>query len=144
MTRTTIRRSRRQAWARHGYIALSDLSYQRERTKAIYRYATTGNILREAEANVYTQTAQLKPLRGFDRLAAAGFSEEDIANIRLQFHTHSARDYLDQEFDDQEDCTPYLAMSGPGDQVLTLSPYYRRRARASAGRAVDRLARRWQ
>ncbi len=51
------------------------------------------------------QTAQLKPLRGFDRLAAAGFSEQDIANIRLQFHTHSAGDYLDQEFDDQEDCT---------------------------------------
>lgn len=50
------------------------------------------------------QTAQLKPLRGFDRLAAAGFSEADIANIRLQFHTHSAGDYLDQEFDDQEDC----------------------------------------
>lgn len=51
------------------------------------------------------QTAQLKPLRGFDRLAAAGFSEQDIANIRLQFHTHSAGDYLDQDFDDQEDCT---------------------------------------
>ncbi|KAH9924351.1 DUF2407 ubiquitin-like domain-containing protein [Epithele typhae] len=49
------------------------------------------------------QTAQLKPLRGFDRLSAAGFSEADIANIRLQFHTHSAGDYLDQEFDDQED-----------------------------------------
>ncbi|KAI0770075.1 DUF2407 ubiquitin-like domain-containing protein [Fomes fomentarius] len=49
------------------------------------------------------QTAQLKPLRGFDRLAAAGFSEQDIANIRLQFHAHSAGDYIDQEFDDQED-----------------------------------------
>ncbi|RPD62575.1 hypothetical protein L226DRAFT_458376 [Lentinus tigrinus ALCF2SS1-7] len=49
------------------------------------------------------QTAQLKPLRGFDRLAAAGFSEQDIANIRLQFHAHSAGDYLDEEFDDQED-----------------------------------------
>lgn len=50
------------------------------------------------------QTAQLKPLRGFDRLAAAGFSEQDIANIRLQFHAHSAGDYLDHEFEDQEDC----------------------------------------
>ena len=55
------------------------------------------------------QTAQLKPLRGFDRLAAAGFSEQDIANIRLQFHAHSAGDYLDQEFDDQEDCTCHHA-----------------------------------
>ena len=36
--------------------------------------------------------------------AIAGFSEQDIANIRLQFHTHSAGDYLDQDFDDQEDC----------------------------------------
>lgn len=50
------------------------------------------------------QTAQLKPLRGFDRLAAAGFSEQDIANIRLQFHTHSAGDYLDQDFENDEDC----------------------------------------
>jgi len=32
------------------------------------------------------ETAQLKPLRGFDRLTAAGFSEEDIANVRRQFH----------------------------------------------------------
>ncbi|KAI0372334.1 hypothetical protein BV20DRAFT_1042825 [Pilatotrama ljubarskyi] len=56
------------------------------------------------------QTAQLKPLRGFDRLAAAGFSEEDIANIRLQFHAHSARDYLDQEFDDQEDFDEHARM----------------------------------
>ncbi|OBZ68645.1 DSC E3 ubiquitin ligase complex subunit 3 [Grifola frondosa] len=49
------------------------------------------------------QTAQLKPLRGFDRLAAAGFSEQDIANIRLQFHTHSAGDYLDQDFENEEE-----------------------------------------
>ena len=50
------------------------------------------------------QTAQLKPLRGFDRLAAAGFSEQDIANIRLQFHAHSAGDYLDQDFESDEEC----------------------------------------
>ncbi|CCL99739.1 uncharacterized protein FIBRA_01761 [Fibroporia radiculosa] len=49
------------------------------------------------------QTAQLKPLRGFDRLAAAGFSEQDIANIRLQFHAHSAGDYIDQDFENDED-----------------------------------------
>lgn len=33
------------------------------------------------------QTAQLKPLRGFDRLTTAGFSEEEIANVRAQFHS---------------------------------------------------------
>ncbi|OJT12085.1 DSC E3 ubiquitin ligase complex subunit 3 [Trametes pubescens] len=66
-------------------------------------HCSVGPQLSEGEDESNLQTAQLKPLRGFDRLAAAGFSEEDIANIRLQFHTHSARDYLDQEFDDQED-----------------------------------------
>ncbi len=50
------------------------------------------------------QKAQLKPLRGFDRLAAAGFTEQDIANIRSQFHAHSSGDYLDQEFTNEEDC----------------------------------------
>ena len=50
------------------------------------------------------QKAQLKPLRGFDRLAAAGFSEQDIASIRSQFHAHSAGDYIDQEFATDEDC----------------------------------------
>ncbi|KAI0926974.1 hypothetical protein AcV5_007627 [Taiwanofungus camphoratus] len=55
----------------------------------------------EEENNV--QIAQLKPLRGFDRLATAGFSEQDIANIRLQFHAHSAGDYLDQDFENDED-----------------------------------------
>ncbi|PSR70853.1 hypothetical protein PHLCEN_2v13294 [Hermanssonia centrifuga] len=49
------------------------------------------------------QKAQLKPLRGFDRLAAAGFTEQDIANIRSQFHAHSSGDYLDQEFTNEED-----------------------------------------
>ncbi|CDO69880.1 hypothetical protein BN946_scf184884.g39 [Trametes cinnabarina] len=64
----------------------------------------------EEDEDNKVQTAQLKPLRGFDRLAAAGFSEEDIANIRLQFHTHSAGDYLDQEFDDQEDYDEHARM----------------------------------
>ncbi|PIL22711.1 hypothetical protein GSI_15404 [Ganoderma sinense ZZ0214-1] len=67
-------------------------------------HCSVGPQLKEGEVeDGKVQTAQLKPLRGFDRLAAAGFSEQDIANIRLQFHTHSAGDYLDQEFDDQED-----------------------------------------
>ncbi|KAI0715647.1 DUF2407 ubiquitin-like domain-containing protein [Cerioporus squamosus] len=67
-------------------------------------HCSVGPQLKEGEEEEgRMQTAQLKPLRGFDRLAAAGFSEQDIANIRLQFHAHSAGDYLDQEFDDQED-----------------------------------------
>jgi len=57
----------------------------------------------EEEGDTGLQTAQLKPLRGFDRLAAAGFSAQDIANFRLQFHAHSAGDYIDQDFEDDED-----------------------------------------
>ncbi|KAF9240263.1 hypothetical protein BU15DRAFT_87731 [Melanogaster broomeanus] len=49
------------------------------------------------------RVAQLQPLRGFDRLATAGFSEEDIANFRRQFHSQSSSNYLDIEFDNDED-----------------------------------------
>ncbi|KAI0647876.1 hypothetical protein C8Q79DRAFT_952372 [Trametes meyenii] len=74
-------------------------------------HCSVGPALSEGEEDEgKVQTAQLRPLRGFDRLAASGFSEEDIANIRLQFHTHSARDYLDQEFDDQEDFDEHARM----------------------------------
>lgn len=51
------------------------------------------------------QTAQLQPLRGFDRLVAAGFSEADIANFRRQFHSQSASNYLDTDFETEEECT---------------------------------------
>ncbi len=51
------------------------------------------------------QEAQIKPLRGFDRLASAGFSEEDILNIRRQFHSRSVADYLSAaEFPTEEEC----------------------------------------
>ncbi|KIJ64588.1 hypothetical protein HYDPIDRAFT_111955 [Hydnomerulius pinastri MD-312] len=49
------------------------------------------------------QVAQLQPLRGFDRLATAGFSEEDIANFRRQFHSQSSSNYLDIEFENDEE-----------------------------------------
>jgi carboxylesterase type B len=51
-------------------------------------------------------------LRGFDRLAAAGFTAEDIANIRSQFHSQSSRDFLDQDFTNDEDCK-YLTVLRP-------------------------------
>jgi len=50
-----------------------------------------------------TQMAQLQPLRGFDRLSAAGFSESDIANFRRQFHSQSSSNYLDTDFDTEEE-----------------------------------------
>ncbi|CAL1712204.1 unnamed protein product [Somion occarium] len=62
------------------------------------------------EEETKLQTAQLKPLRGFDRLAAAGFSEQDIANFRAQFHAHSSGDYLDQDFTNEEDLDEHARM----------------------------------
>ncbi|KZT09180.1 uncharacterized protein LAESUDRAFT_647550 [Laetiporus sulphureus 93-53] len=70
----------------------------------IWLHCSVGPQMTDGEEEEHSlQTAQLKPLRGFDRLAAAGFSEQDIANIRLQFHAHSAGDYIDQDFESDED-----------------------------------------
>ncbi len=72
-----------------------------------------------------TQEAQIKPLRGFDRLAAAGFSEDDIVNFRRQFHSRSAADYISTaEFPTEEECAsplpplPYLPIL-PTNKPLT-------------------------
>ena len=37
-------------------------------------------------------------------MAAAGFSAEDIASIRTQFHSQSSREFLDQDFANEDDC----------------------------------------
>ncbi|KAJ6593602.1 DUF2407 ubiquitin-like domain-containing protein [Mycena capillaripes] len=55
------------------------------------------------EEEVNEQKAQLQPARGFDRLASVGFSEADIANFRLQFHSQSASNYLDTDFETEEE-----------------------------------------
>ncbi|KAI0086979.1 DUF2407 ubiquitin-like domain-containing protein [Irpex rosettiformis] len=55
------------------------------------------------EDETKVQQTQLKPLRGFDRLAAAGFSASDIANFRTQFHSQSSSNFLDQDFASEED-----------------------------------------
>lgn len=57
----------------------------------------------EAEEEGRTQTAQLQPARGFDRLASVGFSEADIANFRRQFHSQSSSNYLDVDFETEEE-----------------------------------------
>ncbi|KAF5321492.1 hypothetical protein D9619_001507 [Psilocybe cf. subviscida] len=49
------------------------------------------------------QTAQINPLRGFDRLASVGFSREDIDNFRQQFHSQSSANYLDLDFATEEE-----------------------------------------
>ncbi|KAG6866202.1 hypothetical protein C0991_007227 [Blastosporella zonata] len=57
----------------------------------------------ETEEEGRTQTAQLQPARGFDRLASVGFSEADIANFRRQFHSQSSSNYLDTDFETEEE-----------------------------------------
>ncbi|KAI0260683.1 DUF2407 C-terminal domain-containing protein [Gloeopeniophorella convolvens] len=58
-------------------------------------HCSVGAQLSEGEEEGEAQPqAQIKPLRGFDRLTAAGFSEEDILNFRRQFHSRSAADYI--------------------------------------------------
>ncbi|KAF8496099.1 DUF2407 C-terminal domain-containing protein [Gautieria morchelliformis] len=49
-----------------------------------------------------TQATQIRPLRGFDRLQAAGFSEEDIASIRRQFHSESSDNLPDTDIDGED------------------------------------------
>ncbi|KAI0297756.1 DUF2407 C-terminal domain-containing protein [Russula brevipes] len=58
----------------------------------------------EEDGEAQPQEAQIKPLRGFDRLSAAGFSEDDILNFRRQFHSRSAADYIaTAEFPSEEE-----------------------------------------
>ncbi|EIN12802.1 hypothetical protein PUNSTDRAFT_60294 [Punctularia strigosozonata HHB-11173 SS5] len=68
-------------------------------------HCSIGPVLSEGEEDQEkdTQTAQIKPLRGFDRLAAAGFSESDIQSIRRQFHSQSTDNYLDSGFENDDD-----------------------------------------
>ncbi|KAF8470350.1 hypothetical protein JB92DRAFT_3135187 [Gautieria morchelliformis] len=49
-----------------------------------------------------TQATQIRPLRGFDRLQATGFSEEDIASIRRQFHSESSDNLPDTDIDGED------------------------------------------
>ena len=49
-----------------------------------------------------SQTGQLQPARGFDRLAALGFSADDIENFRQQFHSQSYSNYLDIDVAEEE------------------------------------------
>ncbi|KAF8160865.1 DUF2407 C-terminal domain-containing protein [Crassisporium funariophilum] len=58
----------------------------------------------EAEADdTNVQAAQIQPVRGFDRLASVGFSQEDIENFRRQFHSQSSSNYLDVDFETEEE-----------------------------------------
>ncbi|KAJ3569600.1 hypothetical protein NP233_g4945 [Leucocoprinus birnbaumii] len=73
---------------------------------------------------------QLRPVRGFDRLAVAGFSEADIANFRRQFHNQSSSNYLDMDFETEEEYDEHFrtleeqwidSMDGAGSAILSQS-----------------------
>lgn len=71
----------------------------------IWLHCLIGEEITEGEKDEErVQERQIKPARGFDRLAAAGFSAEDIASFRRTFHSQSAGNYIDTEFvGDDED-----------------------------------------
>ncbi|KAH8113491.1 hypothetical protein DFH11DRAFT_303829 [Phellopilus nigrolimitatus] len=57
-----------------------------------------------ADPRTRHKNAQIRPLWGFNRLAAAGFSEDDIANFRRTFHSQSSGNYIDtQQLGEDED-----------------------------------------
>ena len=66
-------------------------------------------LTRDAMNLLFLQEPQLRPVHGFDRLAVAGFSEADIANFRRQFHNQSSSNYLDMDFETEEECASPLS-----------------------------------
>ncbi|KAF9516473.1 hypothetical protein BS47DRAFT_1340811 [Hydnum rufescens UP504] len=79
------------------------------------------------------QTSQLTPLRGFDRLASAGFTAEDIADVRHQFHisrgiggegdAHPPDGALQENLDDEGAriliLITILAVEGPSNVIFS-------------------------
>jgi len=57
----------------------------------------------DPEEEYRLQTTQIQPIRGFDRLASVGFSQEDIETLRQHFHSMSSSNYLDHNFVGEED-----------------------------------------
>ncbi|KAK2464200.1 hypothetical protein APHAL10511_003657 [Amanita phalloides] len=84
-----------------------DASYKPPNTA--WLHCSVGPLLEpgEEEEEGRTQLAQIKPQRGFDRLASMGFSESDIANFRRQFHSRSLMNYLDLDFETEEEYDEY-------------------------------------
>ncbi|KAF8517414.1 DUF2407 C-terminal domain-containing protein [Hysterangium stoloniferum] len=70
----------------------------------IWLHCSVGPVMEvgEEDDGGTTQATQIQPLRGFDRLQAAGFSEEDIASIRRQFHSEASSNLLDSEVDGED------------------------------------------
>lgn len=72
----------------------------------VWLHCSVGPVLTESEDDdaVPQGPEALHQLRGFDRLRTAGFSEEDIANMRRQFHLQHSGSYLDSALASESDC----------------------------------------
>ncbi|KAJ6497785.1 DUF2407 ubiquitin-like domain-containing protein [Mycena sanguinolenta] len=74
------------------------------KSETTWIHCSVGREIEDGEDEAgHEQKAQLQPARGFDRLASVGFSEADIANFRQQFHSQSASNYLDTDFETEEE-----------------------------------------
>ncbi|PPQ89697.1 hypothetical protein CVT25_014098 [Psilocybe cyanescens] len=90
------------------YVWLASVEERQQRVKIDDREAEAGGgagtIAGKASTTwIHCSTAQIQPVRGFDRLASVGFSAEDIENIREQFHSQSSSNYLDTDFATEEE-----------------------------------------
>ncbi|BGP45916.1 hypothetical protein JCM10450v2_001751 [Rhodotorula kratochvilovae] len=62
-----------------------------EEEQQIWLHCSVGEAEEEEAQDDKAQTAQITPLQGFDRLRDAGFSDEEIENLRAEFReTHTA------------------------------------------------------
>ncbi|BGP29906.1 hypothetical protein JCM10296v2_001658 [Rhodotorula toruloides] len=69
-----------------------------EEEEQVWLHCSVGEPIEEEEpVEEKDQTAQIAPLQGFDRLRDAGFSEQDIENLRAEF-----RESRQTEVDDEE------------------------------------------
>ncbi|KAF8220591.1 hypothetical protein L208DRAFT_1333034 [Tricholoma matsutake] len=81
-----------------------NVARQQSQTATTWIHCSVGPKLEPGEEEVdKAQTAQLQPARGFDRLSSVGFSEADIASFRRQFHSQSSSNYLDIDFETEEE-----------------------------------------
>ncbi|KIK23542.1 hypothetical protein PISMIDRAFT_455869 [Pisolithus microcarpus 441] len=89
----------------HRVTSTSEESHPPAQSSMItWLHCSVGPVIeRGTESEERPQVAQIQPLSGFDRLATAGFSEEDIANFGRQFHGQSSANYLDLAMENDDD-----------------------------------------
>lgn len=81
-----------------------NVAQQQSQTSTTWIHCSVGPTLEPGEEEVdRAQAAQLQPARGFDRLSSVGFSDADIANFRRQFHNQTSSNYLDIDFETEEE-----------------------------------------